>query len=149
TQIFSQDPEAGQPGVAQPGCKIAPADRDIPNGPCQRTQNAEFEYPAWIISMDYQATDDLFFYAKTSGASMAGGWNFRSSSNPSAEPVKPKHVEFGSKSDLLGRMVRLAGEFFFMMASDQQRLINIAEGTTPVQFTRNAGQSEAQGAEYA
>ncbi len=148
TQIFSQDPEAGQPGVAQPGCKIAPADRDIPNGPCQRTQNAEFEYPAWIISMDYQATDDLFFYAKTSGASMAGGWNFRSSSNPSFEPEQVKDVELGFKSDLFDGMVRLNGAFFFMKASDQQRLINIAEGTTPVTFIRNAGQSEAQGAEF-
>ena len=147
TKIFSQDPEGGQPGVVAPGCKIQPADRDD-GVTCKRTQNADFEYPAWIVSLDYQATDNLFLYAKTSGASMAGGWNFRTSSNPSFDPEQVKDIELGFKSDLFGGMVRLNGAFFYMKASDQQRLINIAEGTTPVQFIRNAGKSEAKGAEF-
>ena len=146
TKIFSQDPEGGQPGVAAPGCKIAPVDRDD-GVTCERTQDADFEYPAWLVSLDYQLNDDLFLYAKTSGASMAGGWNFRTSNNPSFGPEQVKDVEVGFKSDLFDGQVRLNGAFFYMKASDQQRLINIAEGLTPVQFIRNAGKSEAKGAE--
>ncbi|MAT50351.1 MAG: hypothetical protein CMK32_04095 [Porticoccaceae bacterium] len=146
TVIFSEDPIV-QPGVTVPGCKIAPADRDD-GVTCKRTQDAEFEYPAWVVSLDYQATDDLFLYAKTSGASMAGGWNFRSSSNPFFTPEQVKDVEVGFKSDLFDGMVRVNGAFFYLKANDQQRLINIAEGTTPVQFIRNAGKSQGQGAEF-
>lgn len=152
TKIYSQDPESGQPGSGLPGvppagCKIEVDDRD--NGvDCKRTQTARFEYPAWVVSMDYQATENLFLYAKTSGASMAGGWNFRSSSNPAFDPEQVKDIEVGFKSDLFDGQVRLNGAFFYMKASDQQRLINIAEGTTPVQFIRNAGKSTAKGAEF-
>jgi len=148
TKIFSENPEGGQPGVPVGVCTIAPPDWDNP-AICQRTQKADFEYPAWILSLDWQATDDLFLYAKTSGASMAGGWNFRSPVNPYFDPEQVKDIEVGFKSDLFDGMVRLNGAFFFMKASDQQRLINTAnEDNTPVQFIRNAGQSEAKGAEF-
>src|SRR3546814_2131473 len=42
---------------------------------CNQVQKAKFDYPAWTAGIDYQATDDLFLYAKTSGAAKAGGWN--------------------------------------------------------------------------
>jgi iron complex outermembrane receptor protein len=146
TKIFSQDPIV-QPGITTPDCKVLPQDRDD-GVTCKRTQDADFEYPAWIVSLDYQATDDLFLYAKTSGASMAGGWNFRTSANPSFDPEQVKDIELGFKADLFDGMVRLNGAFFYMKASDQQRQVNIAEGLIPVTFIRNAGQSEAKGAEF-
>jgi iron complex outermembrane receptor protein len=146
TRIFSENPESGQLVPAQ--CKIEAADRDIPGGPCERTQNAKFEYPAWVVSLDYQYSDNLFLYAKTSGASMAGGWNFRSSSNPSFDPEQVKDVEVGFKSDLFDGRVRFNGAFFYMKATDQQRLINIAVDNQPVQFIRNAGKSQTEGAEF-
>src|SRR5690606_14594994 len=98
---------------------------------------------------DYQALDNLFLYAKTSGASMAGGWNFRAFSNQASfSPEEVRDVEIGFKSDLFDGTVRFNGALFMAKASDQQRLINLAEGVTPVQFIRNAGQSESKGAEF-
>lgn len=146
TQIFSLNPQGGQPGVTVGVCKLAPAFRDD-GVTCKRTQKAEFEYPAWVVSLDYQATDDLFLYAKTSGASMAGGWNYRTSNNPFFSPEQVKDVELGFKSTMLDGTVQVNGAVFYMKANDQQRLINIAEGTIPVQFIRNAGKSDAQGLE--
>jgi len=32
-----------------------------------------FSYPAWIVGLDYQVTDDMFLYTKVGRASMAGG----------------------------------------------------------------------------
>lgn len=146
TVLYSLALEGGQPGVTTPTCKIAPQDRDDGVN-CKRTQEAEFEYPAWLVSVDYQATDSLFLYAKTSAASMAGGWNFRSSANPSFSPEHVKDVELGFKSELFDNTVRFNGAVFYMKSTDQQRLINIAEGLTPSQFIRNAGESETTGAE--
>lgn len=153
TDIFSQAPLAGQPGFVSPGvvgplagaCKFQPG---LTVDQCLIKQDAEFEYPAWLVSLDYQATDNLFLYLKHSGASMAGGWNFRAANNPSFAPEQVRDIEFGFKSDLLDGQVRLNGAFFYLRASEQQRLINTAEGTTPVQFIRNAGTSEGKGAEF-
>lgn len=145
TKIFSQSVESGQEAPAQ--CKLAVADRDD-GTTCERTQNAEFEYPAWVFSLDYQMTPDLFLYAKTSGASMAGGWNFRDSDNPSFDPEQVKDVEVGFKSEMFDGTVRLNGALFFMKANDQQRLINTARNNQPIQFIRNAGKSEIKGAEF-
>lgn len=144
TIIYSESPIV-QPGVPVATCKFVT--QDVP-GVCQRTQDTDFEYPAWVVSMDYQATEDLFLYAKTSGASMAGGWNFRTEIAPAFDPESVKDVELGFKSDMFDGTVRLNGALFFMNATDQQRLINTAEGTTPVQFIRNAGKSKTQGAEF-
>src|SRR6202022_3810531 len=36
-----------------------------------------FNYPAWTIGLDWQATDEVFLYAKASKADMAGGFNTR------------------------------------------------------------------------
>lgn len=56
--------------------------RDVPGGPCDQTRIAKFNYPAWTAGLDFKLTDDTLIYAKTSGASMAGGWNIRDFSRP-------------------------------------------------------------------
>ncbi|MDB6061495.1 MAG: hypothetical protein JWM78_1598 [Verrucomicrobiaceae bacterium] len=152
TVITSLNVEPDQPAyaallAADQACKVAPVDRDDGVN-CKRTQIANFQYPAWTFGMDYQALDNLFIYAKTSGASMAGGWNFRSSDNPSFSPENVRDLEFGFKSDLLDGTVRFNGALFYEKATDQQRAINVAVGVTPVQFIQNAGQSQATGAEF-
>jgi iron complex outermembrane receptor protein len=150
TVIKSLAVEPGQP--AYPGndslaCKINPASLRDDGVSCKKTQIANFQYPAWTFGMDYQALDNLFLYAKTSGASMAGGWNFRSSDNPSFDPENVRDVEVGFKSDLFDGTLRFNGALFYEKATNQQRAINVAVGVTPVQFIQNAGQSQATGAE--
>src|SRR3546814_7093630 len=65
---------------------------------CNQVQKAKFDYPAWTAGIDYQATDDLFLYAKTSGAAKAGGWNIRAGALPAFKPEKVKDVEAGIKA---------------------------------------------------
>src|SRR5690606_39611893 len=67
-----------------------------------------FQYPAWILGVDYQATEDLFLYAKTGRASMAGGFNTRGTP-PGLESYDPEEltdVELGMKMDSLDGRLR-------------------------------------------
>src|SRR5690606_15826089 len=67
TEIYSESVIDGQ--LLPETCKI-PADLRNDGVTCHRTQDARFHYPAWTFGLDYQALDNLFLYAKTSGASM-------------------------------------------------------------------------------
>src|SRR3546814_4538514 len=62
--------------------------RDVPGGPCDQTRKAKFKYPAWTAGLDYKINDALFVYAKTSGASMSGGWNIRDTFAPAFKPER-------------------------------------------------------------
>jgi iron complex outermembrane receptor protein len=148
--IRSENPESGQIGAVSPdNCKVPVAARDNP-AICAQTDSVDYEYPAWVLGLDYQVSDNLFLYAKTSGASMAGGWNFRDFDTPSFEPENVMDVEVGFKSDLFDDRVRLNGAFFYMKADDQQRIVNtyVQETNSLVQYVRNAGKSTTYGAEF-
>src|SRR3546814_10552325 len=57
-----------------PVCSIPPEDRND-GVSCNQYQAANFDYPAYTLGLDFQWTDNIFAYAKTSGAYMAGGFN--------------------------------------------------------------------------
>lgn len=130
-------------------CIIPDAAKDKP-GVCAQTNDADFDYPAWVVSLDYQYSDTLFLYAKTSGASMAGGWNVRSTIAPAFDPEDVKDVEVGFKADLLDNTLRLNTALFYMWAKDQQRTVNAWDTVTnsTTQYVRNASESEIAGAEF-
>src|SRR3546814_16912009 len=88
---------------------------------CNQVQKAKFDYPAWTAGIDYQATDDLFLYAKTSGAAKAGGWNIRAGALPAFKPEKVKDVEAGIKATWLDNRLRtnIAG---FHTRSEERRV---------------------------
>jgi iron complex outermembrane recepter protein len=140
TSSFNPDPLAN--------CTVPEEDRDNPNK-CLQTQDEDFDYPAWVVSLDYQYSDDLFLYAKTSGASMAGGWNVRGVQAPSFDPEDVVDVEVGFKADMLDGTLRLNTALFYMWAEDQQRIINefVQETASITQYTRNAAESTIGGAE--
>lgn len=123
---------------------------DPPGDRCVKTDSVDFEYPAWVLSLDYQVNDSLFVYAKTSGASMSGGWNVRATKVPAFEPESVMDLEVGYKSDLFDDTVRFNGAFFYIKSDDVQRFINewdpAVNSTT--QYVRNAGKSHAYGAEF-
>jgi iron complex outermembrane recepter protein len=137
--IFNPDPAAN--------CLLPEANRDNPNV-CKQVEDVDFDYPAWIVSLDYQASDDLFMYAKTSGASMAGGWNVRGLEAPAFDPEDIMDVEVGFKLDMLEGTLRLNTALFYMWADDQQRIVNEFNDGTLTQFVRNASSSESYGAEF-
>lgn len=141
-------PEAPQSGQLVPAeCVVNAPDKP---GICAQTDGATFEYPAWTLGLDYQVSDNLFIYAKTSGASMSGGWNVRSTVAPAFGPEEVKDIEVGFKSDLFDDRVRFNAAFFYAWQKDLQRFVNewdpVVSSTT--QYVRNAGKAKLQGAEF-
>lgn len=148
--IRSENPESGQLTAVYPNnCKVPTAQRDDP-AVCGLSKSVDFEYPAWVLGLDYQVNENLFVYGKTSGASMAGGWNFRDFDNPAFDPENVIDFEVGFKSDLLEDRVRFNGALFYIKADDQQRIVNTYNTTTNslIQYVRNAGKSNSYGAEF-
>lgn len=128
-------------------CNVAAPDGGaVP--PCNQTQDADFDYPAWVLGLDYQLSDDLFAYAKTSGAAMAGGWNLRFGSIPAFKPEKVRDVELGIKADLFDRRLRANLAVFHAWQDDVQRNLSIAVGPSAVtQYVVNAGSAQIDGLE--
>jgi iron complex outermembrane receptor protein len=136
--------------VTKQVCAIPAADRDMPGGACNQTQDARFSYPAWTFGFDYQLTDGLFAYVKTSGASEAGGWNVRGDFAPAFSPEKVRDVEAGFKADLLDRRLRTNVAVFHTWQYDAQRVIAGFDRTfnSSTQYVINAGNERLYGLEW-
>ena len=118
--------------------------------PCTDARSAKFSYPAWTLGADYRVSDQLFLYAKTSGASMSGGFNSRFVPAPFTQQFSPEKVrdaEVGFKGDFLDRRLRTNVAVFYAKQSNVQRIVNALVGTTLTQFVTNAGKVDAKGAE--
>jgi iron complex outermembrane receptor protein len=142
-------PESGQIGAIPPGnCVLMVDARDHPEI-CRKTDTVDFDYPAWVFGLDYQVNESLFVYAKTSGASMSGGWNIRATRVPAFEPEDAMDLELGFKSDLFDDTVRFNGAFFYIKYDGQQRFVNEFDPivNSATSYSRNAGKSHAYGAE--
>ncbi len=129
-----------------PVCSLDPAALDD-GVSCSQTEKANFDYPAWTVGLDYQLTSDIFVFAKTSSAFMAGGFNLRQGSLPAFKPEGVKDVELGVKADWLDKRLRTNVSIFHSWQSDVQRNISTVIGTTSTQFIRNAGDAEVSGLE--
>src|SRR3546814_10875538 len=131
-------------------CAIPADQRDIPGGACDRTRDIDFDYPAWTAGLDYKVNDSMFVYAKTSGASMAGGWNLRDSIAPAFKPENVRDVEAGFKADLLARKLRFNVAIFHAWQSDVQRNIRTFDPVfqSLTSYTTTAGKARSYGAEF-
>ena len=131
-----------------PGFVPTPAQRN-PAGGCNDPRSGKFSYPAWLGSADYQVGPWTFVYLKTSGASLAGGINFRATA-PGQETIGPESVrdiEVGAKTDLFDRHVRLNLSAFHIWRNHLQENVNpIINGRT-TQFQINAGNAHQYGGE--
>ncbi len=124
--------------------------------PCSLPRSVKYNYPAWTAGMDVQITDKIFAYAKTSGASKAGGFNMRngSAATPPFKPEQVKDVELGLKLSALDNRLRFNVAAFYSWQSDVQRNSNdcitppgaLACSTT--QFLRNSGDARVYGGEF-
>lgn len=123
--------------------------------PCTDVNEASFSYPAWLASLDYKITPDIFVYLKTSGASMSGGFNSRAVPPPYNsffEPEKVRDVEVGFKGDLLDNRLRVNIAAFHAWQKGVQRIINTTfvdntGATRLTQFVTNAGDAKTYGVE--
>lgn len=144
------------PGVSPSGfnCNNNNISPTLPNAAalaaaCNQEQHKNFSYPAWTAGLDWQATDDLFFYAKTSAAAKAGGWNTRAGALPAFKPEKVKDVEGGVKATWLDNRLRTNVAVFHSWKTGNQAIVN---AVVPVigltSFTQNNGDVRIWGAEF-
>jgi iron complex outermembrane recepter protein len=133
-------------------CTVGPnAGLTAAAAPCTDPRSARFKYPAWTLGADYRVSDQLFIYAKTSGASMSGGFNSRFVPAPFTQQFNPEKVrdaEIGFKGDFLDRRLRTNLAFFYAKQSNVQRIVNALVGTTLTQFVTNTGKVNAKGFEF-
>ncbi len=133
-------------------CTVGPnSGKTAEAAPCSAPGSASFKYPAWTLGADYRVNDQLFLYAKTSGASMSGGFNSRFVPVPFTQQFSPEKVrdaEFGFKGDFLDRRLRTNMAFFYAKQSNVQRIVNALVGTSLTQFVTNAGKVNAKGFEF-
>jgi len=133
-------------------CTVGPnSGKTAEAAPCSAPGSASFKYPAWTLGADYRVNDQLFLYAKTSGASMSGGFNSRFVPAPFTQQFSPEKVrdaEFGFKGDFLDRRLRTNMAFFYAKQSNVQRIVNALVGTSLTQFVTNAGKVNAKGFEF-
>lgn len=116
---------------------------------CSDKKSQSFSYPAWTAVLDYQVSDGVFAYAKTSGAARAGGFNGRAGNLPDFKPEKVKDIEAGLKTDLFDRRLRFNTALFYSWKSDIQVNANaFIPGTGVVSYTQNNGDSRVWGAEF-
>jgi iron complex outermembrane recepter protein len=118
--------------------------------PCTDPRSASFKYPAWTVGIDYRASDQVFIYAKSSGASMSGGFNSRTVPAPFTQQFQPetvRDIEIGLKGDFLDRRLRTNLSVFTSWQGNVQRIVNALVGTSLTQFVTNAGKVRASGGE--
>jgi iron complex outermembrane receptor protein len=129
-------------------CTVTAPSDPVTADTCNQAQNAKFDYPAWNLGLDWQASGDLFLYVATRGAAKAGGWNLRAGGLPAFSPEKVRDVEGGAKIDLFDRHVRLNLAAFHTWKSDNQSIVNsFVPGIGVTQYIQNNGKVRIWGLE--
>jgi iron complex outermembrane receptor protein len=121
-----------------------------PTGPCNNRFQASWNYPAWTAGFDFQATDNVFLYAKTSKADMAGSFNTRAvpfGVSPAVNPSSNMDVEIGAKTEWFDHHLRANIALFTAWQQGVVEVVNTLVGTTLTQYAINAGNTTTQGGE--
>jgi iron complex outermembrane recepter protein len=143
-------PAAGGVVFAQPNtCTVGPTANTVSGTNCNDPKAAKFKYPAWTIGVDYELGDDLFIYAKTGGAALAGGFNTRPTPAglDSFRPEKVKDAELGFKGEFFDRHLRTNIALFHNWRNGVQNIVNVFANGTLTQFVQNSGNVRSYGGE--
>ncbi|MFA7554637.1 MAG: TonB-dependent receptor [Spongiibacteraceae bacterium] len=117
-------------------------------GVCRQSRKTDFDYWSYLVGIDWQATEDVFLYAKTSQSYLAGGFNNRGGAEPAFDPEKVRDVELGAKLDWLNGRLRTNITLFKAEQEAIQRPISVFVNGQPSTFISNAGSTTIQGAEF-
>lgn len=149
-QVLGLAPNVPVPGTPRGvNCNLSNPDQPPSATECNQTQDASFDYPAWNLGLDWQATDDIFVYAATRGAAKAGGFNIRAGSLPAFQPEKVRDVEGGVKATWLNNRLRTNIALFHTWKSDAQVVVNaFIPGVGVTQYIQNNGDTRIWGAEF-
>ncbi|WP_375203906.1 TonB-dependent receptor [Hyphococcus sp.] len=110
-----------------------------------------FDDLSWRGAIEWQATEDVFFYASASKGSKSGGFNGAFMLDPiQAEPFGDESLrayEAGVKSEWLDSRLRLNATGFYYDYRDLQVYSLESTGGIPQQVLRNAPKARVYGAE--
>lgn len=103
------------------------------------------------FGLEYQWNDDLMTYLSAAKGFKSGGFNGRGRTTNEIQSYSPEELwayEFGVKSELLDRRLRLNGALFFYDYTDLQFTLSTADaGGIQVIVVGNAAEAEVKGAE--
>lgn len=115
-------------------------------GVCELTRDKSFDYLSYVLGVNYQATDDIFLYAKTSKGHRSGGFNNRQSFPP-FEPESVTDYEIGIKGEFFGNRLRTNLAAFYTRYRNVQRTVVSVVNGAPSPTTTNAAKAEIPGFE--
>ena len=122
----------------------------VVNPSCRQKLDTDFDYWSYLFGIDWQISEDVFLYAKTSQSYLSGGWNSRGGSpSESFEPEQVRDIEVGAKTEWLDGRLRANIALFHAEQEDIQRVVSTfpAGATLPATFISNAGSSTVEGLE--
>jgi iron complex outermembrane receptor protein len=92
-----------------------------------RSVDLETKNTSFLVSANYQWTDDLMTFVRYSTGYRAGGFNVRAALgiNPAYDPEKLKSLEGGFKADFWNNRIRLNGSAYYNTYKDLQATLFI------------------------
>ena len=154
--FFRRNPDGTAPGPCTGYPFSPPVEPNcVFNGLINQSAHFEDDRVDWRTALDYAFTDDIMGYAQISTGYKAGGVNPRPYFLVQIEDLAPEEVlsyEFGLKTVLLDRRLRLNASYFFNDYTDIQLQQNQCEqpnGTigAPCLQPANAGDADVSGIE--
>src|SRR5690606_3435840 len=82
----------------------------VTTNPCYSDLTEDYEHTSWTVGVDWQVTEDVLLYLKSSNGYRAGGQNMRGKLTAELKPFGPETVtdiEVGLKSTLFDQRLRL------------------------------------------
>lgn len=111
---------------------------------------------SWTVSGNYKWSEEVSTYLSASRGFKSGGFNVDPLATPAPltadditfDPEFVTTYELGFKADLFDNLARVSGAVFYSDYEDRQVSQFETVGGIPTVITRNAGESEIEGAEF-
>ncbi|PHR62101.1 MAG: hypothetical protein COA43_00195 [Robiginitomaculum sp.] len=143
---YTWDTRALSMGLLAPdGTTCTLTQSDTPGG-CALSREVKYDYLSYNLGLNYEISDDVFGYVKTSRATRAGGFNHRIIA-PAYEPEEVTNYELGLKTQFLNNHVRANFSAFVMDYKNVQRTAVIVINGAPTATTTNAAEAKVTGFE--
>ena len=108
----------------------------------------DFDNDSWLLSANYQISDDMMGYARVSTGYKAGSFSPRSAVLSSFEPEEATAYEAGLKTEWLDKRVRANVALFHTIYDDLQISQFLADSSGSSAIIVNAGEATFQGVEF-
>lgn len=133
----------------QDTCNTLPNTVSGPDGEeCEISRKTGAEEWSWLVSLDYDLTDNAIAYVKTSRGFRGGAFSGRAPTAPPVEPEIATDIELGLKADWWDGRIRTNLAVYRTNYDERQVTVILrTEDGTPFTLLQNAAETEIDGAE--